>query len=61
MDIQIAVQLVSSLGFPIFITMWLLKYQKETIDELAKVINQNTLAIQKLLDKLDEKDVTKNG
>jgi hypothetical protein len=54
MDIQLAMQLISSLGFPIFITIWLLKYQKETIDKLADVINQNTLAIQRLVDKLEK-------
>ena len=54
MDIQLAMQLISSLGFPIFIAIWLLKYQKETIDKLADVINQNTLAIQRLVDKLEK-------
>lgn len=61
MDIQLAMQLVSSLGFPIFIAIYLLNREDKTINQLTEVINQNTLAIQKLLDKLEEKDVTKNG
>jgi len=61
MDIQIAMQIVSSLGFPIFITIYLLNREDKTINQLTEVINQNTLAIQKLLNKLEEKDVIKNG
>jgi predicted transcriptional regulator len=54
MDIQLAMQLISSLGFPIFIAVYLLNREDKTIDKLAEVINQNTLAIQKLVDKLEK-------
>jgi hypothetical protein len=53
MDIQLAMQLISSLGFPIFIAIYLLNREDKTIDKLAEVISQNTLAIQKLVDKLE--------
>jgi len=54
MDIQIITQLVSSLGFPIFVAIYLLNREDKTIEKLTEVISQNTLAIQKLLDKLEK-------
>jgi hypothetical protein len=54
MDIQLAMQLISSLGFPIFIAIYLLNREDKTLEKLTEVINQNTLAIQKLLDKLEK-------
>lgn len=67
------VQIISSLGFPIMAAIacgWFIKYQmdqykqdlkdirlehKEEIKDLQEVINQNTLVLQKLCDKLDER------
>ncbi len=67
------VQIVSSLGFPIMAAIacgWFIKYQmdqykqdlkdirmehKEEIKDLQEVINQNTLVLQKLCDRLDER------
>jgi len=54
MDIQLIGQLISSLGFPMFIAIYLLNREDKTLEELKEVINQNTLAIQRLLDKLEE-------
>jgi hypothetical protein len=54
MELQLITQLVSSLGFPIFVAIYLLNREDKTIDKLTEVINQNTLAIQKLLDKLEK-------
>jgi len=54
MDIQLIGQLISSLGFPIFIAIYLLNREDKTLEELKEVINQNTLAIQRLLDKLEK-------
>lgn len=71
MDVWI--QIISSLGFPIMAAIacgWFIKYQmdqykqdlkdirtehKEEIKDLQEVINQNTLVLQKLCDRLDEK------
>jgi len=62
MDIQLITRLVSNLGFPIFIVIYLLNREDKTLEKLTEVINQNTLAIQKLINKLEEKrDVMKNG
>ncbi len=67
------VQIISSLGFPIMAAIacgWFIKYQmdqykqdlkdirtehKEEIKDLQEVINQNTLVLQKLCDRLDER------
>lgn len=67
------VQIISSLGFPIMAAIacgWFIKYQmdqykqdlkdiriehKEEIKDLQEVITQNTLVLQKLCDRLDEK------
>lgn len=71
MDVWI--QIISSLGFPIMAAIacgWFIKYQmdqykqdlkdiriehKEEIKDLQEVITQNTLVLQKLCDKLDER------
>lgn len=67
------VQIISSLGFPIMAAIacgWFIKYQmdqykqdlkdirtehKEEIKDLQEVITQNTIVLQKLCDRLDEK------
>ena len=67
------VQIISSLGFPIMAAIacgWFIKYQmdqykqdlkdirtehKEEIKDLQEVITQNTLVLQKLCDRLDER------
>lgn len=67
------IQIISSLGFPIMAAIacgWFIKYQmdqykqdlkdirmehKEEIKDLQEVINQNTLVLQKLCDRLDER------
>jgi len=54
MDIQLIGQIISSLGFPIFVAIYLLNREDKTLEELKEVINQNTLAIQRLLDKLEK-------
>ncbi len=67
------VQIISSLGFPIMAAIacgWFIKYQmdqykqdlkdirtehKEEIKDLQEVITQNTIVLQKLCDRLDER------
>lgn len=60
-------QIVSNLGFPIAITLYLLYYVKELndqhreeVNELRTAIENNTLIVTKLCDKLDI-DVQKKG
>ena len=59
------VSVISSVGFPITMALILLWYiydsnnkHKEEIDKMSAALNNNTIAITKLLDKLGEdKDV----
>ena len=58
-------QAVSTVGFPIALTLILLWYiydssnkHKEEIDKMSEALNNNTLAITKLLDRMErDKDV----
>lgn len=59
MDISAVIQAISTVGFPIvmcLLFMYYIKYindqHKDEIDKLSQSINNNTLVMQKLLDKL---------
>ena len=58
MDLNIITQLIGQLGFPIMVAIacfWYINKQTEQhkaeIDKMAEAVNNNTLVIQKLLDK----------
>ena len=60
MDANTITQFVSTLGFPIavcLICFWYInkreEQHKEEVSELSKAINNNTLVMQKLVDRLD--------
>lgn len=60
MDISMLVELVGSLGFPIavaFACFWYINKQseqhKQEMDKMAEAVNNNTIVLQKLLDKLE--------
>ena len=59
MDVSAVVQAISTVGFPIvmcLLFMYYIKYindqHKDEIDKLSQSLNNNTLVMQKLLDKL---------
>lgn len=59
MDYSALVQAISSVGFPIvmcLLCMYYVKYMsdqhKEEIDKMSEALNNNTLAIERLVDKL---------
>lgn len=61
MDTAQIVQIISSLGFPIVMCgalFWYMIQQreehKEEINKMSEALNNNTLAIQKLLDELEK-------
>ena len=61
MDTTQIVQIISSLGFPIVMCgalFWYMIQQreehKEEINKMSEALNNNTLAIQKLLDELEK-------
>ena len=63
MDITTITQFISTLGFPIavcLICFWYInkreEQHKDEISELAKAINNNTIVMQKLVDRLGDSD-----
>ena len=61
MDVQTLTQIVSSLGFPIVVAgamFWKMNKQdddhKEEMNKITEAVNNNTLALQKLLDTLGD-------
>lgn len=60
MDMNIILQAITSVGFPIVMCLMLMWYvreisskHKEESDKFAEALNANTLVLQKLCDKLD--------
>lgn len=63
MDLNTIGQFVSTLGFPIavcLICFWYInkreEQHKDEVTELAKAINNNTIVMQKLVDRLEERN-----
>lgn len=63
LDINTVTQFVSTLGFPIavcLICFWYInkreEQHKDEVTELAKAINNNTIVMQKLVDRLGDAD-----
>ena len=63
MDFSTVTQFVSTLGFPIavcLICFWYInkreEQHKDEVTELAKAINNNTLVMQELVDRLGDDD-----
>lgn len=61
MDVNTATQLISSVGFPIALCVYMIyamqkqsENHKSEIDELSKTIENNTIAIVKLVEKIDK-------
>lgn len=56
MEVENIVQVISTVGFPIVCCIALGYFIVNELKELRTAINNNTLVIQKLLDKLDADD-----
>ena len=61
MDANTIITLISSVGFPIFACVacgWYIKQKddshKEEMSKFAEALNNNTMVVQKLLDKMDK-------
>lgn len=61
MDANVILQAISTVGFPIVVCLicfWYIKesqeQHKQEIDKLSDALNNNTLVMQKLVDKLDK-------
>lgn len=61
MDMNVIIQAITSVGFPIVMCLMLCWYvreisskHKEESDKFAEALNANTLVLQKLCDRLDD-------
>jgi len=52
-DMNTFVQMISTVGFPIVCVVFLWNYVNTTMKEFTKTMNENTLMLQKLYEKLD--------
>ena len=50
------VEIVTNVGFPIAVSIYLLYRDSTTIKALSESINNNTLALSKLIDRLDNEN-----
>lgn len=64
MDVNTTTQLISSVGFPIALCVYMIntmqkqsENHKAEINELSKTIENNTIAIVKLVEKIDRIEV----
>lgn len=58
--VQVITQLIGSLGFPIVMCFYLIKMNKESandhkeeVSQLRKAVENNTIVVQRVLDKLE--------
>lgn len=50
------VEIITNVGFPIAVSIYLLYRDSTTIKALSESINNNTLALTKLIDRLDNEN-----
>lgn len=61
MDINVIAQLVGSVGFPICMSIYLIYFMQTELKEMRKTIENNTLTMQKVVDKLNEVKINEEG
>ena len=54
MDIDLLKDLISSFGFPVFVTVWLLWERKTAMAEMSRVIEKLTAMCEKIYERIDE-------
>ncbi|MBO5884934.1 MAG: hypothetical protein J6S85_20315 [Methanobrevibacter sp.] len=54
MDANTIVTIISTVGFPIAMSVYLIYFLQTELKEMRKTIENNTLTMQKLVDKLSE-------
>lgn len=59
MDTQAITSLITSIGFPIVAYLLMFDQYNKVLQGVQKSINDNTLTIQKLIDKMDKDESTK--
>ena len=54
MDVQAISQLISTVGFPIAVVVWLFYYQKTVLDQFRDQMIENTKVMQSLVMEIHE-------
>lgn len=54
MDVQAISQLISTVGFPIAVVVWLFYYQKTILDQFRDQMTENTKVMQSLVIEIHE-------
>lgn len=54
MDVQAISQLISTVGFPIAVVIWLFYYQKTVLDQFRDQMTENTKVMQSLVIEIHE-------
>lgn len=52
--VQIVTNVVSTVGFPIAVVIWLFYYQKTVLDEFRTQMTENTKVLQSLIHEIQE-------
>lgn len=53
MDVNSVVTIISTVGFPIAMCVYLVWFQNTTMKEMLNTINKNTEAINKMIERID--------
>ena len=61
MDINSIATIVSSVGFPICMSIYLIYFMQTELKEMRKTIENNTITMQRIVDKLDAEEKKDNG
>lgn len=54
MDVNSIATIVSSVGFPICMSIYLIYFMQTELKEMRKTIENNTITMQKIVDRLDK-------
>lgn len=54
MDVQAISQMISTVGFPIAVVVWLFYYQKTVLDQFRDQMTENTKVMQSLVMEIHE-------
>ena len=60
-EIDVITNLIGSIGFPIAAFVMLFYMMNTTLKDIQKVMSENTLAITKLIEKMDAQEGGTNG
>lgn len=61
MEIEVITNLIGSIGFPIAAFIMLYWMMNTTLKDIQSVMSENTLAITKLIEKMDAQEGGNNG